>query len=321
MDLGPSSIWRKNYIMKVKLSALLIAFAMVIGTSVGSAVAQEATPSAEESGMSSDQIDASFSDQILSDLGLPVIEIVATGTGFEVPIEMQSGPHLVILHSTPETFSYAVFAQPPAGLTEEEATLQLLETGRDDIPHEGWVYAGGSFAVEGASVSFVVDLAPGEWVAGVSYQAGETGEEIMTLYPVTVTEASADAPQLTVDVSVQLNDTEFLGLEGPVGTGPKLFEFTNVGEHPRQMVLMRSPIELTSEDFVAIFEDLMADEESEIFNQLIWVGYHSVLSSGQTVWLELDLEPGIYTATSWVIDLETEMPALLLGMVQSFTVE
>jgi hypothetical protein len=46
-----------------------------------------------------------------------------------------------------------------------------------------------------------------------------------------------------------------------------------------------------------------------------------VASPGYGTWLELDLEPGTYTATSWVIDPDTQMPALLLGMVESFTVE
>ena len=54
---------------------------------------------------------------------------------------------------------------------------------------------------------------------------------------------------------------------------------------------------------------------------MTWVGYAALTSPGHSTWIELDLEPAIYTATSWVVDPETGMPALLLGMLQSFEVE
>ncbi|MDQ3657146.1 MAG: hypothetical protein M3457_18995 [Chloroflexota bacterium] len=54
---------------------------------------------------------------------------------------------------------------------------------------------------------------------------------------------------------------------------------------------------------------------------MTWVGYAALTSPGYSTWIELDLEPGTYTATSWVVDPETGAPALLLGMAQSFEVE
>jgi len=56
------------------------------------------------------------------------------------------------------------------------------------------------------------------------------------------------------------------------------------------------------------------------FDQFVWVGYVAILSPGQSVLIGFDLDPGAYAATSWVVDPETRLPALLLGMVQGFEV-
>ena len=87
------------------------------------------------------------------------------------------------------------------------------------------------------------------------------------------------------------------------------------------MVLFKTPRAFTSEDFAGFFASFETGTPSAEFMSMIWVGYTAVASPGYGTWIELDLEPGIYTATSWVIDAETQMPALLLGMVESFTVE
>lgn len=61
--------------------------------------------------------------------------------------------------------------------------------------------------------------------------------------------------------------------------------------------------------------------EGSLWTRLIWVGYAAIISPGHTVWIEYDLEPGSYVATSWVIDgPATGEPALAKGMVQPFTV-
>jgi len=86
------------------------------------------------------------------------------------------------------------------------------------------------------------------------------------------------------------------------------------------MVLFRTPRALTSDDFATMFAAMETGTPDPLWTQAIWVGYAAVLSPGFTQWVEFDLEPGIYTATSWTIDAEANAPALLLGMVQSFTV-
>jgi hypothetical protein len=246
--------------------------------------------------------------------------IEANETGFTVPAEIDSGYVLVTLESLPDSASYVDFMQPAEGLDTAEATELALQSARDDIAHEDWVYAGGTYAMLGGSAHVVVNLTPGEWQVAASYQIGE-GEEIMTLYPLTVTESDAAQTEPEAAVTIELNDIEFGLSSDTVQAGSQVYEVTNVGEAARQMVLWRSPREITVEDYEAFFASFETGTPApDVMTELIWVGYTAILSPGQTVWVELALDPGIYTPTSWVIDPETGAPALLLGMIANFEV-
>jgi hypothetical protein len=215
--------------------------------------------------------------------------------------------------------------QPPTGLSHDEAVDLALQAGAMDEVQPGWTFGGGSYALADTTVRFIVHLKPGEWQIAASWQLDEDGaEETMELYPLTVTDygvSSAGEMDPDPDVVMEMVDVAFGGLDVPVAAGPTLFEVRNIGEQPRQMVLFRTDRPLTSDDFAAWFASMeTATPVADPFT-MTWVGYAALTSPGHSTWIELDLEPGTYTATSWVIDPDTGMPALLLGMVQSFEVE
>lgn len=273
-----------------------------------------------------DQIQPAFSNTEIGTYGLPTLEANGGMSGFTFSAtEAVAGKLHVVLSAEEGSAVYLDFMQVPDGLDEATATEQALLMARDDVPSEGWIYGGGSFAVGGESVEFIVDLIPGAWTLAASYMpdtenAGD--EEIMTLTPFTVHDATpvaAGDPQ--ADVTLELQDVAFGLSSATVPTGPQIWHVTNTGEQPRQMVLFKTPRAFSSEDFANFFATAESGTPSAEFLEMIWVGYTAVASPGYGTWLELDLEPGIYTATSWVIDAETQMPALLLGMVESFTVE
>ena len=82
-----------------------------------------------------------------------------------------------------------------------------------------------------------------------------------------------------------------------------------------------TPREITVEDYEAFFASFETGTPApDVMTELVWVGYTAILSPGQTVWVEVDLAPGNYTPTSWVIDPETGAPALLLGMIANYEV-
>jgi hypothetical protein len=268
-----------------------------------------------------EQVDPSFTNTRIGSYGLPTLEANGTAEGFTFSAtEASAGKLHVVLNSIENVAVYLDFMQMPEGLDPETATEQALAMGRDDVPSEGWTYGGGSYAFSGGSVEFIVDLTPGLWQLAASYQP-DGGEEVMTLTPFTVTEGTpVAAAEVIPDVTLELQDVAFGLSTDTVATGPQIWHVTNTGEQPRQMVLFRTERELTSDDFAKFFQDMQAGTPSADFLSMVWVGYTAVASPGYGTYVELDLEPGIYTATSWVIDPETQTPALLLGMVQSFTV-
>jgi hypothetical protein len=298
--------------------------ALLVGVTLGpaaGAVAQEGPGT-----------DWSFSNQTLATLGLPEIALrqMPDGTVEGAPAEVTAGRYLVSLTSVGEVSSYVNFVQIPAGIAEEEATARVLETASQDVPHEGYLYGGGSFALENETAWFVVELTAGDWRTAISYQAGGDGEEIMQLFPLTVTAGSAspaaatpEAAAIPASVRLQLRDVAFSGLEQPVPAGPRIWEITNVGEQPRQVVFWRTSEPFTAEQFQQMMAGLMTGTPvpgAPTFDQFTGVAYAAILSPGKTVWLEPDLTPGTYMVVSYVFDPESGQPAFALGMVQPFTV-
>jgi hypothetical protein len=300
------------------VAALLVG--MTLGTA-GGAVAQEGPGT-----------DWSFSNQTLATLGLPEITLrqMPDGTVEGAPAEVPAGRYLVSLTSVGEAAAYVDFVQIPAGIAEDEATAQILETASQDVPHEGYVYGGGSFALENETAWFVVELTPGDWRTAISYQAGGDGEEIMQLIPLTVTAAPASpraspvvAEAIPASVRVQLRDVAFSGLEQPIPAGPQIWEIANAGEQPRQVVFWRTDGPVTVEQFQQMMAGLMTGTPvagAPTFDHFTGVAYAAILSPGKTAWLEPDLSPGTYLLVSYVFDPETGQPAFALGMVQPFTV-
>lgn len=275
--------------------------------------------------VSAQDADISFSSEKVDSYGFPELRVTFNGAGFDVPTEVEGGYHVVVLTPADDAAVYVDFMQPPTGLSPDEAVEKALQAGAMDIVEPGWTFGGGSYAFENTEVRFIVRLTPGDWQIAASWQPDEEGaEETMELYPLTVTEygvSTAGEMEPEPDVVMEMNDVEFGGLDATVPTGPTLFEVRNVGEQPRQMVLFRTDRALTSDDFAEWFTSMDSATPAAPPFAMTWVGYAALTSPGYSTWIELDLEPGTYTATSWVVDPETGLPALLLGMVQSFKVE
>jgi len=312
---------------RVVVSVAMVLVLTVTGWSP--VAAQDGTPEAE--GQAGFGFAPAFSNERLPSLGYPEMNLRETGSGIEgAPAEVAAGRYLVNVETATESPSYVDFVQVPAGLSETEAAEQLVSAARDDLAQEGWVYGGGSYATPGFPVSFIVELAPGEWHIGATRESvpptGGEFQEWGTLHPLTVTE-SAGTPassEIETSASVELQDVAFGGLEGPLPAGPQIWQVTNSGEQPRQMVLFRTPRVIQADEWMQVLSPMMGGTPSAGvpgFDELVWVGYTAILSPGQTMWIEFDFAPGAYSATSWVVDADTGAPALFLGMAQGFEVQ
>lgn len=288
-------------------------------------------------------IDISFSDVKLKELGYTEIHITVGPDGVEAPSKIEAGYYLVTLHPTEEYSAYLDFMKPPAGLSEEEATELALQAAANDLVQPDWEYLGGTNTIEiGVPVTFAIHFQPGEYVTAASYYAPEEGaEEVMTLVPLVVTgeatpaamvatpivaQASPVANAPVADVTLEMtDDLEYIVSPDPVPSGPRLWEVTNTGtEQAHHLVMQRVPEGVTAEEIVAEFAGLIAGTPpagEPLVSQFTYVGYAALQSGGHTTWQEFDLDPGTYAITCFIIDPATGVPHLLDGMVTTFTVE
>ena len=287
------------------------------------------------------QVDSSFSDTILSTLGYPEVEISVGPEGVTAPSTLPTGTYLIRFSSASGYSGYVNFMQPPAGLSPEEESQLALAAASEDLVQEGWVYAGGNNTfIDNVPVSFLIDLAPGEYRVAASYYVPDEGsEEIMELLPLTVTaegtrSASPVASPSASPVagteppsSVTLEMTEDLRYKvspDPLPAGPQLWKLTNTGVGmSHHTVMVRIPDTVTADQIVAEFNAMMSGTPpagEPVMAQFTFVGYAALQSGGQTTWVEFDLDPGTYAVICYLIDPMTGRPHIADGMVTTFTV-
>jgi hypothetical protein len=311
-----------------RLALLLIVATALVLSGAGAAVAQD--------------MDVSFSDVKLQELGFPEIVVTVGPDGVDAPSELGAGSYLITLQPTEEFSTYLDIMQPPAGLSEDEATDLALQAARNDLAQPDWGYLGGTNTFEvGVPVTFAVNLQPGEYVWAASYYAMEQGsEEIMTLMPLTVTGsagtpvmgtpgsdtaspiAGATGPTVRLEMT---DDPAFIVSPDPVPAGPQIWEVTNTGtEEAHHFIMQRIPDGVTAEQILAEFNSMMSGTPTAgepLMAQFTYVGYAALQSGGYTAWQEFDLDPGTYALLCFIIDPDTSRPHVLDGMVTTFRVE
>lgn len=278
------------------------------------------------------QTDISFNDTVLRELGYPEINIDVSPEGVKAPSTLEAGYYLVTLSASGDYVAYVDFMQPPAGLSQDEATKQALAAARDDLAQAGWVYAGGNNTFEiGVPTSFVIFLAPGDYQIAASYYKMEQGsEEIMRLSPLSVTAGATPAAtpvaEPNADVTLEMTDElRFHVAPDPIAAGPQLWKITNTGmHHAHHVVMVRLPEGITADQIVAEFNGMMAGTPpagEPVMAQFTYVGYAALQSGGQTTWVGYDLDPGTYAVLCFIMDGENGRPHLADGMATVFTVK
>jgi hypothetical protein len=137
--------------------------------------------------------------------------------------------------------------------------------------------------------------------------------------------AAVDIP---TDQMVEAVDFDF-SLSDSVVAGPQIWQVTNTGAQPHYMIIERLPGPITEEQFDELIgfqfgiAEAGATPSPDLPNPATFMqaGGIGVLSTGQTAWMELNLEPGNYVAVCFIPDQETGMPHLAMGMYEFFTVE
>jgi hypothetical protein len=279
-----------------------------------------------------------FSRQLIPLLNYPAFKLRETGTGLTgVPTRLPAGRYRVVLEAPETTPSHVVLVQYPQGLSREKAEELLVEAAGQDTAAEGWVYGGGAFSPPGTTIEFIIDLKPGDWhlaatresvrpTSGCGGSANKNAEpeEWATLYPIQVTESSAQPEEPPAGVEFEMDDYSFAGLGETLTPGPKIWKITATGTQPRHMTFFKTPKHLTADELRQIImtpPGEMPPNGLPLFSQFVWSGDISIASPGHTTWIEYDLKPGHYMFMSWSTDAESGAPALFLGMAHGLTVQ
>jgi hypothetical protein len=277
-----------------------------------------------------------YSDAQLKALGYPEVTIAVSEAGVDAPQSLSPGIYHVTLTVDGPNVGYVDFMQPPAGLSADEMRTQALDAGANDLVRPGWGFAGGgnTFAA-GAPVSFLIDLAAGDYQIAASYYPAEgeydIANEHMTMIPLHVGDSATPGAVATptvepkADVTVEMtDDLRYVISQDNISAGPHLWKIANTGTmHSHHMVLFKVPDGVTADQIIAAYTTMMSGTptaEPPLMAQFEGSAYAALQSGGHTTWNEFDLKPGTYALICFISDSDMGMPHLFGGMVTVFTV-
>ncbi len=282
----------------------------------------------------------------LADLGLPTLDVNVGAAGYEgIPESLGAGRYLVTLTVAEDFGGFGgsiEFAQP-VGVSPEEfiaasappneegdaaAVAGTPELAPNATPAEGGegmggppafffesVFAGGTSAMAGQSSQVVLDLTPGEWVASAGGDPDQPQEPV--IFQVTG-EMPADLPEPESDATLTMGEYVIGVTEGELAAGSQVIEVENTGAQPHFIVWFQGPDDLTEDEVEAVLQSDMTGTPAAVdFNpdeDLIPLLFTATQSTGTSIWIPVDLEPGTYGLVCFFPDISDAMPHAYKGM-------
>jgi len=303
-----------------KIISALMTLVVILSSPLG-ILAQDATPGA--SGPS-----------LLSQAGLPELNLTIANGAIQAPTEIAAGDVLVVLDNQLEAPAGLTFIQFPEGTTEEEIMMILgpppePEAGASPAAEGGeeesgpppplfyeMTWGGGVFAVPGVPGEVVVSLTPGEWVIAADPETAIAPVKIQ------VTGETAAPAEITAAAEIELENFHF-NFPAELSAGQQIWKVTNSGDQPHEMFITKTPRRLTLDEvniLLELPEDELPPEGVPNPAEFQDMGGVAPISQDQTVYFEMNLEPGAYVAICFMPDKETGMPHAMKGMVVVFEV-
>ena len=182
-------------------------------------------------------------------------------------------------------------------------------------------FAGGVYALPGASAQVVLDLGPGEWVAWADDP--EAGVEPVVF---TVTgEMPAELPEPASTATLTMVEYDIKVTEGALTAGQQVVAVVDAGAQPHFTVMAKGPDGMTEDQVLTVLEEetaAMMSGEEPVYSDLnpeedFGDGpYTPTQSIGTTTWHVFDLEAGTYLLACFFPDLGDGMPHADKGMVE-----
>jgi hypothetical protein len=236
--------------------------------------------------------------------------VVATGPGFDAPATVGAGWHRLRFRQAPAAKgqNLVLFAVPES--LDLEAFARALDTAVT-TPAPAVARGGSESPVPPAEeTSLVLHLEPGRYVWASMTRAANRRRYVTNgvwrEFRATADSNGADAPRPTA--TLELVDFAFVGAD-TLDEGVHRIRVTNEGRQDHLLLLHRLGEGVS-------FAEWLEDEDAPATR----VGGVSRLGPDQEIYLDLDLEPGLYAATCMIPDPGSGMPHAELGMVREIIV-
>jgi hypothetical protein len=281
---------------------LTLVIGMFMVGQAASVYAQDATPSPES---------------LFADQGYQELHVTVTDTEYQAPTEAEAGLTILTLENTTDEPQTLSLVGPGESQTVEELSALLEEPVTEDVFPQ-WLFdvelAGGPRVPAGETKQVLIELEEGDWWAG--------GENNQTLAHIEVTGGDDEADEPDADLEVELTEFEFAGLPDDVPAGDHVIKFENTGEQTHFVQLVKAPEGFTVEHFQALIngEPLPADAPEVNETNFFDIGGLAFISSGNTAWVPVTLEPGSYIVVCFWPERESMTAHAQLGMVDGFVV-
>lgn len=300
-----------------KTVSVVVLFSLLALLSPTAIAAQDASPMAEDTSAAS----------LLAGLGYPDLVVTTDGTTNDLPATLAAGRYHVVLHNTNAASVINLdFYMPPEGTSHDDAIAAYAASITSDMPPDIYyqlTMSGGVMAPPNGTAEGIIDLNPGDWYAGIQTQA-EDGPGTGAAQPLPVTGEMPALTDPTVAVTATLSDLK-IDLSGPAPTGPQIWKATNTGAMPHfieiEMAdgsLTRANVQATLGTFIGT--PMPADATPIDDSSFVDIGYTGVLSPGQTMWIEVDLQPGQYLALCFMVGPGAVPLHAAMGMFTIFEV-
>jgi hypothetical protein len=257
--------------------------------------AQDASPIAGQAG-----------DAALADMGYPELHIKVHDDHFQLQGMAPTGRTLIVYENVGQESRHSLLVRLPDGLDLSDPSMSA-ESGDAPPP---WFFDSTFVGFPGETLPgetsyAVVDLTPGIYILFDDFNASfVVGGPLPVDIP-----ASPNATG-----TVELFDFNFTFPE-TMSPGRYVWEVTNTGAQPHELLLVYSPEPVTAEQ---VLESLDSEDGGIELTPAGGIGW---LSPGQTAWTEVDLKSGTYVALCFVFYPATGMPHAMMGMVATFTVD
>jgi hypothetical protein len=265
---------------------------------------------------------------LLAGLGYPDLEVTTDGTDFTPPSEVAAGRYHLIFRNNGTTAPVSLtVAQPPEGTTVDELIQTFSGTQVQEEPPELFYHlklVSGLFAVPGSSSEAIVDLTPGDWAIGIDIE-NEDGSTTSVIKPLTVSGEFPEVEDPPADIEVTAIDLAF-EMPDTLPSGPHILKFTNTGAIPHFLAIQTYPEPVTAEQIQATLNMFIgtpvaspvATLDPEKFQEVFST---PTLSTGQTAWFEVNLQPGQHEAFCFISGPGTLPIHAAMGMFKIFNVE